>query len=223
MHFLTIDSQLKACLHLQLSLWFLVQFSPFDGCERVGQYQCFECMFPRLYISNWYTRSHPSKGENSSESYKCKQALKVVNWHWNYRQIVKINGEQQHWKLWLKNCCQHVTQLLVFHSLGVGMPMFWVEMCPNEHNVYPVYYTNNLLVNRECHHSLYMTSTTDHWRPDLFIQNNDVEHWGKSCVKCPRTIFIQSFTCTAIYVYTEIYFFWKVQSYLKKFRSICLN
>jgi hypothetical protein len=133
------------------TLWFLVQFSPFDGCERVGQYQCFECMFPRLYICNWYTRSHPSKGENSSESYKCKQALKVVNWHWNYRQIVKINGEQQHWKLWLKNCCQHVTQLLVFHSLGVGMPMFWVEMCPNEHNVYPVYYTNNLLVNRECH------------------------------------------------------------------------
>ena len=33
---------LKARLHLQLSLRFLVQFSPFDGCERVNQSRMFK-------------------------------------------------------------------------------------------------------------------------------------------------------------------------------------
>ncbi len=32
---------LKAHLHMQLSLQFLVRFSPFDGCERVNQSQIF--------------------------------------------------------------------------------------------------------------------------------------------------------------------------------------
>ena len=30
---LSFSVSLKACLHLQLSLRFLVRFSPFDGCE----------------------------------------------------------------------------------------------------------------------------------------------------------------------------------------------
>jgi hypothetical protein len=32
----------KARLHLQLSLWFLVQFSPFDGCKQVNQLRMFK-------------------------------------------------------------------------------------------------------------------------------------------------------------------------------------
>ena len=51
---------LKACLHLQFLLRFLVRFSPSDACERVGE-------FPHLNSHNSSTRSHASEEEIALE------------------------------------------------------------------------------------------------------------------------------------------------------------
>ena len=74
---------LKARLHLQFFLRFLVQFSLSDGCERVNKSWMFwvhvSLMYPPLNSHNSSTRSHPSEEENRSWNHgkncKCKQAF----------------------------------------------------------------------------------------------------------------------------------------------------
>jgi hypothetical protein len=68
--------KLKARLHLQFLLRFLVRCSPSDACDRVDELRIFGARVPNLNIHNSSTRSHPSEEENRSKNCKCKQALR---------------------------------------------------------------------------------------------------------------------------------------------------
>ncbi len=68
-----------ACLHLQFLLRFSVRFFLLIDVNEWINNECAGCMLRHLNICDWFTCSHPSKGEhrtrNRIESCKCKRAL----------------------------------------------------------------------------------------------------------------------------------------------------
>ena len=64
-----------------LLLQYLLGFQPFllliDVNEWINNERS-ECMLLYVNFSNWFTRSHPSKGEHYSRNGECKQAFKQI-------------------------------------------------------------------------------------------------------------------------------------------------
>jgi hypothetical protein len=48
--------------------------------------ECAECVLPRPNIRDWFTRSHPSKGENRTRN---RSEIARVNWPYNH--LHKLN------------------------------------------------------------------------------------------------------------------------------------
>jgi hypothetical protein len=68
----------KARLHEHFFAAFFLLLT--DVNERTNK-GCAECVLPHLYIRDWFTRSHPSKGGNRSGNCSCKRAfLCIFRW-----------------------------------------------------------------------------------------------------------------------------------------------
>ena len=74
---------LKARLHLEFLLRYLVRFSSSDVWKRVDELWYSEpyssMIYPHLNIHNSSSHLHPSEEENRSKNYKCKRALKCLS------------------------------------------------------------------------------------------------------------------------------------------------
>ena len=72
-----LEKLLKARLHLQFLLRFQCDFLHLTDVKESINNECSEYMFLHLNIRVWFTRSHPSKGENRArnrnKSCKCKR------------------------------------------------------------------------------------------------------------------------------------------------------
>ena len=74
--FCKINAIIKACSQER---FFATMFFFFIDVKDWINNNCAECVLSHLNICDWFTRSHPSKGENRSEIAPCERTSRSVN------------------------------------------------------------------------------------------------------------------------------------------------